>query len=711
MKAQLRNIGRSLRGGYRRRLLLAGSLLLLALLTYCGLLFVNRQDAVMADIKAESRQLKLSLDDTIDVVRAHLFSMRRVVEFRQARLAEVAGAGGEKPGAAARAIELVAPGKAAASAEWAERDDLSAMESQLGSLHVDPAAKLDPARFARDLRAAKGFLPGAAAMHQWNKVFVWTYYYDAAERWFLVYPRLSRDELLGFTRGDDLTKAIQAYFDADGTRPVTLVGPGNNPRREMLWTPVYKDAAGKGMMVTLLAPIYQGDDYVGALGTDVTLKALNETLRAHAPPHARAVIVDAAGNLLADTQTALDKADGRVPLTDAFPDLGAGLASIAAGDPAWLRFPLEGTAWTLLVHVPQAELRAATLASILPHLGMTLLMFVALTALGVAQVRRYSWPALQLAEFVERAEQVPDAEPPAVSDAWAPVFEHVASAANERQALLARTRAQANELERKVDERTAELQAANASLAATVETLEQARHDLVRADRLGALGGMIAGVANELHGPLQAAEASASRLHGGLDDFKAAQARGLRKTELAEFVAQAEAVSGEVRGRLAAATELLARFKQLALDQSAGQARRFALREVAANVLAVMRPALALHGCAVDNRIADDIEMDADPGMLGQLLHHLLADALERAATVGEGGRIELAAGREAAAGEGGVESIVITLRDNGAAPAQRQTGQTLADALAQQTPGARVEAHFATGGSRVMLRLPAGHA
>ncbi|HWQ30624.1 MAG TPA: diguanylate cyclase, partial [Negativicutes bacterium] len=46
--------------------------------------------------------------------------------------------------------------------------------------------------------------------------------------------------------------------------------PENNPGRDCIWTSVYLDEAGKGLMVTLSKPIYLGDSFKGVLSLDLT---------------------------------------------------------------------------------------------------------------------------------------------------------------------------------------------------------------------------------------------------------------------------------------------------------------------------------------------------------------------------------------------------------------------------------------------------------
>jgi GAF domain-containing protein/HAMP domain-containing protein len=57
--------------------------------------------------------------------------------------------------------------------------------------------------------------------------------------------------------------------------------PENNPERAVVWSPVYADATGKGLMVTAAAPIYvSGDEFIGAIGIDLTLDDIRASVEA-----------------------------------------------------------------------------------------------------------------------------------------------------------------------------------------------------------------------------------------------------------------------------------------------------------------------------------------------------------------------------------------------------------------------------------------------
>lgn len=61
------------------------------------------------------------------------------------------------------------------------------------------------------------------------------------------------------------------FLKSAGRPNIELVGPKNNPNRDQLWSKSYLDPVSKLWMVSLAAPIYYHDQFIGAIGNDIAL--------------------------------------------------------------------------------------------------------------------------------------------------------------------------------------------------------------------------------------------------------------------------------------------------------------------------------------------------------------------------------------------------------------------------------------------------------
>lgn len=87
--------------------------------------------------------------------------------------------------------------------------------------------------------------------------------------------------------------ATQDIFYTSGT-------PENDPERKVVWTPVYDDPAGQGLLVSAIAPVYSGDTFMGIIGIDVSLANLTASIeREDFGTGAYAFLIDSTGRALA----------------------------------------------------------------------------------------------------------------------------------------------------------------------------------------------------------------------------------------------------------------------------------------------------------------------------------------------------------------------------------------------------------------------------
>ena len=216
-------------------------------------------------------------------------------------------------------------------------------------------------------------------------------------------------------------------------------------------------------------------------------------------------------------------------------------------------------------------------------------------------------------------------------------------------------------LEHRVELRTIDLARANRELSEAMDTLKLAQGELVRSEKLASLGNLVGGVAHELNTPIGNGVMAVSTLHDQVRAFRREMESGLRRSALEAFVNRVERGSEIAVRNLQRANELIASFKQVAIDQTSVQRRQFMLAEVVEEILLTMQPSLKKASCKVNCKIPGDLSLDGYPGPLGQVLTNLLTNALNHAFDGRTQGRIEILAARE------GVDQVCLQVADDGA--------------------------------------------
>jgi signal transduction histidine kinase len=170
---------------------------------------------------------------------------------------------------------------------------------------------------------------------------------------------------------------------------------------------------------------------------------------------------------------------------------------------------------------------------------------------------------------------------------------------------------------------------ANAELTSTMAQLQATREDLQRAERLAALGTMVAGVAHELNTPIGNCLLCASTQDQRVRDFaEAVAANRLRRSDLNAFIDYTVQASALLLRNLAAASRLIDSFKQVATGQAGSVRCRFDLAHLLAEVLGCLRPHLHAAGVTLEIAAAPGIVMESYPGALDQVIIQLVRNAL-----------------------------------------------------------------------------------
>jgi DNA-binding response OmpR family regulator/two-component sensor histidine kinase len=211
--------------------------------------------------------------------------------------------------------------------------------------------------------------------------------------------------------------------------------------------------------------------------------------------------------------------------------------------------------------------------------------------------------------------------------------------------VLARTRAHIRLARTK-----AALASSNAELSRTLEELKSARQEIMRSERLAALGALVAGIAHELNTPIGNTMLAASALDDRARDFFAHIDQGLRRSELERFGADTCKATGLMLRSLHRAADLIECFKQVAVDQTSSQRRSFDLATLVDGMARTLGPALREAGVTLRTDAAPGVTMDSYPGALCQIITHLTRNALVHAFAPGAGGAITVKAWADGAA-------------------------------------------------------------
>jgi two-component system NtrC family sensor kinase len=215
-------------------------------------------------------------------------------------------------------------------------------------------------------------------------------------------------------------------------------------------------------------------------------------------------------------------------------------------------------------------------------------------------------------------------------------------------------------LEQRVAERTRDLNTANQELLNAMTTLENAQNEIQRSERLAALGSLVAGVAHELNTPIGICITVASSLQGMSQQLTRTMQSGMTRSGLSNYVQHAQEASDILMRNLETAASLIGSFKQVAVDRTSSQRRRFALQEVVRHTLQTIGATIRRAHVVVSVDMPEGVFLDSYPGALGQVLSNLLHNALLHAFDENSEGKITLSARLVSP------QQVALTIGDNG---------------------------------------------
>ncbi len=222
------------------------------------------------------------------------------------------------------------------------------------------------------------------------------------------------------------------------------------------------------------------------------------------------------------------------------------------------------------------------------------------------------------------------------------------SDANALNQALSALRTLNEQLESRVEQRTAALQSANAELRSTLDRLSLAQRQLFEAEKLASLGGLVAGIAHEINTPLGIGVTAASHLQEEARRLSVAIDSGqLQIDELRAFEHTARESAEMILRNLQRADRLVKSFKQVAVDQSSEDRRVIDLGVYLDEILTTLGPSLKKSPHRVLLDCPPGIIVETAPGALYQIITNLVVNSLVHAFGTDEAGTIRIAAARD----------------------------------------------------------------
>jgi signal transduction histidine kinase len=189
---------------------------------------------------------------------------------------------------------------------------------------------------------------------------------------------------------------------------------------------------------------------------------------------------------------------------------------------------------------------------------------------------------------------------------------------------------------------------------------------IIETERLAALGGLVAGVAHEINGPVGISLTVASTLVHRCENFADQIVSGpVRRSLLHEFANNCRDAANQLVTNLQRAGELIQSFKQVAVDRSHADRRSFDLKLATEQILASVRPGLPKYKDLLALEMPPDITLDSYPGAYGQVLTNLIFNAVTHGFADRPGGHILIKARRL------GMGQVEITFSDDGSGIAE----------------------------------------
>lgn len=177
-------------------------------------------------------------------------------------------------------------------------------------------------------------------------------------------------------------------------------------------------------------------------------------------------------------------------------------------------------------------------------------------------------------------------------------------------------------LEDQVKRRTSELEL-------LIEDLNKTRENAIRAEKMGFLGNLVAGVAHEINSPLGVVLTGGTHLKNIIENIQSEVASGhLRKKSLEAYLTQLEEISNMIQDNGIRLSKLVQNFKQLSVNQAYEKVEVFNLTVLIEQTMLKFK-AFTTDLVSLKINSPPTLLVESSPKALSQVLEHLVQNAIQ----------------------------------------------------------------------------------
>lgn len=200
-----------------------------------------------------------------------------------------------------------------------------------------------------------------------------------------------------------------------------------------------------------------------------------------------------------------------------------------------------------------------------------------------------------------------------------------------------------------------------------LDELNMAQERLVGSEKMAALGGLVAGITHDVNTPIGIGVTATSFLQERLNQIEAAyKDKTLSPKALEEFINDAKQSTSLLTSNLDRASELVASFKQIAVDQASEAVRTINFKEYLGEVIRSLHPKLKKTSHHINLDCPEDLTLNLPAGAISQIFTNLIMNSLIHGFEGIESGIIEIVIKEED-------DEVIIDFKDNGNGVTQEQ--------------------------------------